>query len=545
MRAAAPIKRCAIYTRKSSEEGLEQDFNSLHAQREACAAYISSQAGEGWRALPDFYDDGGFSGGNIERPALVRLLADIDAGKIDVIVVYKVDRLTRSLADFARIIERLEAKQASFVSVTQSFNSTTSMGRLTLNVLLSFAQFEREVTGERIRDKIAASKAKGLWMGGRPPFGYTPKGRTLEIDPVEADRVNFIFRRYLELKSVNALADDLGKRGVRGKAWTTRKGVVAGGDVMARGALYHLLRNPLYRGMIVHRGKVHEGQHAAIVDEATFAAVQALLDQQSGARAERPLRSEGSASGGSTLCGLLFDDAGHPMSPSATRGNTGKRHRYYVSKPALVGKAAEAGSCPRAPARALEDLVADRMRRALGESDATWPALRAALSQVIISRGAVTLRLSSAVASSKAMAIRDRLAAHDRLEEGDDGLRIIAPVQLVQRGGAVRLLDRHGRRLLDEIEPNQTLMRAVARGHDWRRLLLSGEYPTNRALGEAFGYGEEVVRKHLRLAFLAPDITRDILDGRHRPGLTLDQLLRSEIPLSWSAQRALFGAPRI
>src|SRR5438552_2488090 len=246
--------RCAIYARKSSEEGLEQAFNSLHAQREACAAFILSQKHEGWTVLPALYDDGGFSGGTMERPALKRLIADIEAGAIDVVVVYKVDRLTRALSDFAKLVEVFDRRGVSFVSVTQQFNTTTSMGRLTLNVLLSFAQFEREVTGERIRDKIAASKKKGLWMGGMPPLGYDVKNRKLVVNDAEARVVVDIYRRYLVLKSVRALKDELAGAGIGSKRRVRPDGTAYGGQSFSRGALYLMLQNRVYRGEVTHKG---------------------------------------------------------------------------------------------------------------------------------------------------------------------------------------------------------------------------------------------------------------------------------------------------
>lgn len=271
--------RCAIYTRKSSEEGLDQAFNSLHAQREACEAYVLSQAGEGWLPLPTLYDDGGYSGGSIERPALKRLLADIGAGKVDTVVVYKIDRLTRSLADFAKIVEQLDGAGASFVSVTQAFNITTSMGRLTLNVLLSFAQFEREVTGERIRDKIAASKAKGMWMGGMLPLGYDlptdASTRALVVN--EAETIRLIFAKYLELSSANALERWLHDNDIRSKAWISSRGKEIGGRRFSRGALFHLLKNRIYLGEIVHKGARYVDAHPPIIDPKAFDAAQALL----------------------------------------------------------------------------------------------------------------------------------------------------------------------------------------------------------------------------------------------------------------------------
>ena len=269
-----PTLRCAIYARKSSEEGLDQAFNSLHAQREACEAYIRSQAGEGWKPIKDIYDDGGFSGGSMERPALRALISDIESGKIDVVVVYKVDRLTRSLMDFAKIVEAFDRHGVSFVSVTQAFNTTSSMGRLTLNILLSFAQFEREVTGERIRDKIAASKAKGMWMGARPPLGYDAKDKQLIVNPEEAATVQGIFSAFLELRSLPLLVKKLRDDGMVSKIWTDKSGDTRGGKSLTYGGLAHLLKSPIYVGKIPHKEMVHPGRHEAIIDQDQFDRVQ-------------------------------------------------------------------------------------------------------------------------------------------------------------------------------------------------------------------------------------------------------------------------------
>src|SRR6201981_2688421 len=263
-------KRCAIYPRKSSEEGLEQEFNSLAAQREACEAYIRSQQHEGWASARTRYDDGGFSGGNMERPALLRLLADIRAGRIDIVIVYKVDRLTRSLADFARLVEIFAAEDVSFVSVTQQFNTTSSMGRLTLNVLLSFAQFEREVTGERIRDKIAASKKKGMWMGGNVPLGYDADARALVINPAEAETVRCIFALYREFGCVRRVKEEADRLGLSTKRSTMASGTERGGRPFSRGHLYTLLSNPIYTGRIAHKGELHPGQHPALIKNETW-----------------------------------------------------------------------------------------------------------------------------------------------------------------------------------------------------------------------------------------------------------------------------------
>ena len=321
--------RCAIYTRKSSEEGLEQDFNSLHAQREACEAYIASQKHEGWIALPASYDDGGFSGGTMERPALQRLLRDIENGEIDVIVVYKVDRLTRALSDFARIVEVFDRREVSFVSVTQAFNTTTSMGRLTLNVLLSFAQFEREVTGERIRDKIAASKKKGMWMGGNPPLGYDVSDRKLAVNEAEAETARHIFRLYCRSKSVRELRHRLKAEGITSKRRIMRDGSVAGGKPINRDVLYHLLQNRIYLGEIVHRDSSYPGQHEAIIERDLWDQVQSILaDNINGER-------RGITSQPSLLTGLLVDEQGERLSPSHAV-KQGRRYRYYVSRHLIV-----------------------------------------------------------------------------------------------------------------------------------------------------------------------------------------------------------------
>ncbi len=310
-RVPAKLRRCAIYTRKSSEEGLEQDFNSLDAQREACEAFIASQKREGWSPVGEMYDDGGFSGATIERPAFQRLLKDVGAGRIDVVVVYKVDRLTRSLSDFAKIVDIFDQHAVSFVSVTQQFNTTSSMGRLTLNILLSFAQFEREVTGERIRDKIAASKKKGMWMGGLPSLGYDVKDRKLIVNETEAETVRHIFRRYVELKSVRELKQDLDSAGVVSKVRTASDGSPYGGQPLARGALYLMLQNRIYCGEVVHKGKSYPGEHEPIINEAHWNDVQAILSKN------RVDRANGkSGNGPSLLTGILFDAQGGRMSPT-------------------------------------------------------------------------------------------------------------------------------------------------------------------------------------------------------------------------------------
>src|SRR5690349_546919 len=343
--------RCAIYTRKSSEEGLEQEFNSLQAQREACEAFINSQRHEGWVCLRTAYDDGGFSGATMERPALQRLLADIAAGRVNTIVVYKIDRLTRSLADFAKIVEILDARGASFVSVTQQFNTTTSMGRLTLNVLLSFAQFEREVIGERIRDKIAASKRKGMWMGGIPPLGYRAQDRKLVIIDSEAEIVRSIFRRYAELGSVRLLKEELEARGIKSRSWTSASGRPRSDKPFARGALYLILQNRIYRGEIVHKGQSHPGEHMPIIDQPLWDAVAARLASNSGERNAGTGTREHSL-----LTGMLFDRDGNRMTPSHAV-KKGTRYRYYVSRPLITKHQTKRSTGLRIPAAEVEQHV--------------------------------------------------------------------------------------------------------------------------------------------------------------------------------------------
>jgi len=370
----APVRklRCAIYTRKSSEEGLEMAFNSLDAQREAGLAYIQSQRSEGWILVGDRYDDGGFSGGSMERPGLQRLLRDVEAGRIDVIVVYKVDRLSRSLGDFARIVEVFDRHNASFVSITQAFNTTTSMGRLTLNILLSFAQFEREVIGERIRDKFAASRARGMWMGGVPPLGYDVGDRKLVVNETEADLVRLVFARFLRLGSATKLAQELRRAGHTTKSWTTQDGKHRPGKLIDKGALYKVLNNRVYLGEAVHKGVSHPGEHAAIIDPATWDKVQAVL------AANRVARANGTRAQTSALLrGLIFAPGGHAMTPSHTR-KAGRLYRYYVATDAIRQGYAD---CPvrSVPAAEIEEAVVAQVRHLLRTPEIiarTWAAAK-------------------------------------------------------------------------------------------------------------------------------------------------------------------------
>ncbi len=418
---SSKLLRAAIYTRKSSEEGLEQAFNSLHAQREACESYIASQRSEGWRLVSTEYDDGGLSGGSMERPALRRLLADIEHGLVDVIVVYKIDRLTRSLADFARMVEIFDAHGASFVSVTQQFNSTTSMGRLTLNVLLSFAQFEREVTGERIRDKIAASKKRGMWMGGFVPVGYLKRDRSLEIDPEEAETVRLIFERYLQLKSVRLLKEDLDNRGLVSKTRIGKNGLKMGGKAYSRGKLYKMLSNPIYVGEIRHLDTCHPGLHAPIIDRDTWEKTRQTLAQHTVRGAGETAKTTASP-----LAGKLIDETGQALTPTHAV-KKGLRHRYYVSRSLLgAGTEANAGGW-RLPAKEIERSVAAAAASLLEDQSLLLAAIR--------ENGIEADRIVPILEEAQRWALKLRSSAQsdaialliDRVELRESGLKLSLP----------------------------------------------------------------------------------------------------------------------
>lgn len=525
--------RCAIYTRKSTEEGLDQDFNSLHAQRQACEAYVLSQAGEGWSALPQPYDDGGFSGGSMDRPALRALMDDIARGKVDVVVVYKVDRLTRSLADFAKIVELFDSKGVSFVSVTQAFNTTSSMGRLTLNVLLSFAQFEREVTGERIRDKIAASKAKGMWMGGRTPLGYVASGRTLKIDEAEAETVRHIFRRYLELGSVHDLRDDLTASGIFAKRRVSKRGTVSGGGPFGRGALFHLLQSRIYLGEIPHKDQSYPGLHPAIVDQETFDAVQDRLTAGAVKRSKPSGRP-----GSSTLTGRVFDDRGHPMSPTAT-SRRARRYRYYVSAALLKGEATSAGSLARAPAGDLEALVVDRANK-LGlvhDAEDAWSEISGRLRRVEV--GKHHIRIEWSWSQGRPAPRHNDLPPTDQVMLTGDHLTIDCYVTLQRRGGAKAILGPGGQPAIDRPrQPDPALVKALVRAESFRARLVSDSGVTMAALAKQERIRACYLQRLVRLAFLAPAIKRAILDGTAPETLTLQRLMERGVDDVWSAQLA-------
>ena len=530
MNAKPKTLRCALYTRKSSDEGLDQAFNSLDAQREACAAYVTSQRHEGWRLVPSHYDDGGYSGGTMDRPALQHLLADIAAGKVDVVVVYKIDRLTRSLADFARIVELFDKHEVSFVSVTQSFNTTSSMGRLTLNVLLSFAQFEREVTGERIRDKIAASKAKGMWMGGVPPLGYDvpqDKARTLAFNEAEAETVRLIFQQYLKLGSVHALEAWLKQEGFISKLYVSGAGKTMGGTAFARGALYYLLRNPIYLGLIRHKGECHAGQHAAIVDQALFDKVQRTLDANRKRHAER--RTERSSA---PLIGRIFDALGEPMSPTISRGKLGKRYRYYVSS--ALQKGLSSKTTPGHDTDLIRRISADALETQLTVLIARLVPGRSSNPLAFPKRIEVHAKaIHLTFVKSACSGIQARLTSDEHIEDDvtdPSALRVVAEVRIRNRRGRTEVYPA----TLRTSKRDPVLVGALQRAHamvdlDARHLPICHRAPETQ-------YG----RRLIALAFLAPDLQQSILDGSQPSDLTLEHILAKPLPAAWSSQRRLF-----
>ncbi|WP_269514028.1 recombinase family protein [Brevundimonas subvibrioides] len=537
--------RCAIYTRKSSEEGLDQDYNSLHAQRDACAAYVMSQAGEGWTLLPDVYDDGGFSGGNMDRPGLKRLMADVQAGRIDVVVVYKVDRLTRALTDFSRIVDVLDKAGSSFVSVTQAFNTTTSMGRLTLNVLLSFAQFEREVTGERIRDKIAASKKLGMWMGGGLPLGYDAAGRTLTINEEEAKTVRWVFERYLELGSTHKVVDELAKAGVVTKRTTSKAGVVRGGIPIQRGPLFHMLKNRTYVGEIPHKDTSYPGQHPAIIDRELFDAVQALLSEN-----DRKVRKPGEARKahkGAPLMGLIHDSAGNRMSPTTARQKNKPAYRYYASTAVQLGEPEKAGAVPRVSAPLVEDLIVDRLRElkipAASGPAPDWDGVRDLLHRIEVVADGLIIELDEPALerATRDMPTSGRLAL-DRLERRGDRPVLLIKARMVLRGGSRIAIGPDGQPAVKRTMIDPALSSALIRAESWKRRILGGEVESLTVIAKAEGVTPEYARRMIRPAYLAPDLKASILDGRQPTGLTLEAITKTEMPLDWNDQRRLYAA---
>lgn len=571
MTTSAPTTlRCAVYTRKSHEEGLDQDFNSLDAQTEACRAYILSQAGLGWQLRDGEYSDAGISGGHMDRQGLQRLISDIKAGLIDVVVVYKVDRLTRSLSDFSRLVETFDQHQVSFVSVTQAFNTTTSMGRLTLNVLLSFAQFEREVTAERIRDKIAASKAKGMWMGGLVPLGYRSEGRKLVIEEEgkrhgeglgEAETVRTVFRLYAEHKNVRLVKLALDEMGVLSKQRTTKTGKTTGGKPFSRGHLHRILTNPVYIGKIVHKGVAHEGLHDPIISLEVWDGTQVLLESNTGRRSTRT-----NAKSPSILAGLIQDAQGHPLVPHHAKAH-GKRYRYYVSRDLKTG---EQDTGWRIPAKTIEPIVQSLLQDHLTEDSKLTALLQPEGSDVIL--------LQATLASAKALASRlknqhrnalqvlmpkliDRivveqgaiqihlnehgLAEHFPLvpttrHDEPKPLSITAPINIRRRGKEMKMV--LGGKTQPFSKLDEVLILLIARAALLKEQLQTKEIDSISEFAEANGMHHSDAKKLVPLGYLAPSIVEDILAGRQPVDLTARDLHRmTKLPLCWSEQRTRLG----
>jgi site-specific DNA recombinase len=548
--------RCAIYTRKSSDEGLEQGFNSLDAQREACAAYILSQASEGWSALPDIYDDGGISGGTLERPALQRLLADVAAGRIDIIVVYKVDRLTRSLLDFAKLVEAFDKANTSFVSITQSFNTTTSMGRLTLNMLLSFAQFEREVTAERIRDKIAASKAKRMWMGGTPPLGYRPDGRTLAIVEEQAALVHDIYRRYLDLGNVRLVTEQLVRDGVLTPARTTGTGKTFGACQFTRGQLYAILKNPIYIGDIAHKDKRYPGQHPAIVERDDWDRVQVLLANNLQGRRSMNNRNA------SLLAGKLVDAEGEPL--LAVHAAVGKaRYRYYVSR-RLQHEPGSTGM--RIPAREIETAVCKRVTALLDDplltastaylsvaSSAyrTFTECCSILCLAVAKRDAASVRALVAIVRIHESRIEITLDVNalatafcvDREPGAPDAITLLSDVLLTRSGRAMRLVQNNG--VAVAAPPDHAILNLLVKAQQWWAVLRLGDLNVVE-LARREGVTKSYVSRVVRLAFLSPRIVEVLVAGKISIAVNRRSLVATDaITPRWADQEMMLRAKTV
>ena len=522
--------RCAIYTRVSTDQGLDQEFNSLDAQREASEAYIKSQAHEGWICLKQAYDDGGYSGGSMQRPSLQTLLEDVRARKLDVIVVYKVDRLTRSLADFAKLVELFDANDVSFVSVTQSFNTTSSMGRLTLNVLLSFAQFEREVTGERIRDKFAASKKKGMWMGGIVPYGYRLESRKLLIDPPEAEKVTLIFCLYLEAKSLPKLAMRLAKMGIRSRSRRYGEDKTIGGMPFRTGALSHLLANRVYVGEVRHHKQHFPGEHKPILKTELFEAVQSELV----ARLNRKSRTPGSSN--ALLKGLLFDSNGNRMIPTHAN-KAGIRYPYYQSWVLAQGQKDKAGIVSRVPAQAIEQVVLNGLRqRSLGQFDAngfetTGSSAVELIERVDVLRDILKIKL-------KTIEAEPDTGEHQAIE-GPEFCIPWAKSSIRPRKQISGQDDQSADRRPMRSETRSRLLKGISQGRIWLSSLTSSKTESIQSIAKSQNLSEKTVRSTLSLALLAPDIVEAAIDGRMPRGINVTEM--TDLPTDWREQRRAVG----
>jgi site-specific DNA recombinase len=539
--AAKKLFRCAIYTRKSTDHNLELEFNSLDAQREACEAYIQSQAHEGWRLIPEHYDDGAFSGASLDRPALQKMLAEIRARKIDIVIVYKVDRLTRSLADFAKLVELFDQDSVSFVSVTQSFNTTSSMGRLTLNVLLSFAQFEREVIGERVRDKISASKRKGLWMGGTVPLGYVSIKKKLVVIPEEAASVRAIFQRYLELGTVRALAEDLDCRGIRTKPRALANGRSHGGIRFGVGPLAYLLKNRFYVGEVVYRGETYRGEHEPIVESALFEAVQAKLN---GAAVDRQVRLKASPA---LLLGRIFDDRGDRMTPTHAN-KLGVRYRYYVSHALQQKRKNEAGTVSRVPAPEIEGVVVKALRenfrandncKLLSDAD-DRNLIEHHVERIVVNPQEIQIHIRSETERSEGSGTGDVTAtgASARSPLVFSVLWSTEPFSEVKG-----VLHAPTQRSTLRPENRDALLTAIAKARGWIEGLVEGRITSFVEIAQQEGKVERHIRLLCPLAFVSPRIIAAIMDSSAPADLNVTELAQP-LAHSWNQQESRIGLPK-
>ena len=526
------IIKCAIYTRKSSEEGLEQDFNSLQAQREACEAYIKSQKHEHWQLIPNEYNDGGYSGGTLERPALKALLTDVSQGKVDIIVIYKIDRLTRSLMDFSKIVEVLDKDNASFVSITQNFNTTTSMGRLTLNMLLSFAQFERELTGERIRDKYLASKQKGMWMGGKPPMGYYRKDKKLYPCPNNINSINTIFDKYIEFKSVEKVKDYLDKNDIKSQ----------NGLNLSKGNITSILVNRAYIGEVGHKGKWYKGLHEAIIEQETFDKAEEIFKEN------RVIRNTISASN-SFLSGKLFDDKNNYMSPSHSRGKLGKKYRYYVSQAVIRNENNKIGDITKISANTIEifmdkwiydifndekelhnfitDFPAEKQKTLLKlvkEYSFNREIERILINKVILNKNEIKLIIY------KEQIIEFLISLYENRKCNTLTNELLKKELLFNKEYKLSVVDNGAKIIIGDIknikqEQKETLVRAVLTAHRWSKMLLSGEVKSILEIAKKEHLNDSYISHRLNLVFLPTQLTIDILEGKQSKDLTIKTLI--------------------
>ena len=562
--------RCAIYTRKSTEERLDMEYNSLEAQRDAALAYIKSQQHEGWYATDDNYDDGGFTGSNIDRPALQQLLRDVKNHKIDCIVVYKIDRLTRSLADFTKLVEILDEHQVTFVSVTQQFSTTSAMGKLTLNILLSFAEFEREMAGERIRDKIAASKRKGMWMGGTPPLGYDVKDRKIHINPKEAKLVRYIFKEYIKTGSVTDLITSLNSKGYRTKTWISQTGKKRGGQTFKKSMIYRFLNNRHYLGEIVHKDECYPGDHEAIIDEKTFNKAQSILENQL-----IKIGSQARLQTTALLKGLVFTPNNYTMTPSHTRKKNGKLYRYYVSTQAIKSGYA---SCPigQIPAGEIEEIILNQIyqlfrtpemvsetlhrnhetQSALKESDIIdalkkvdpiweqlFPYEKARIIQLLIAKIIVNPEhVEIHIRFNGIRSLVDELNSQNtEIDTNQQHFIVSLPVKFRRRDGRRRIIvpdnppETEKTVQPQQPKPESGLVRTLIRAHKWQRWILSKKYESYADIARKEGLTRAYVSRVCKLTLLSPEIQEAILNDELDKDIHVKYFY--DLPLLWEEQK--------